>query len=98
MNSRLLDFYHHKIATQMRGGWFSYEARFISQIPNRAIDFVDRKVKALHDNLVKLVERMLGAKKDWASAENDYDKRRLYQFCTDLDYEIDQFVYELYDL
>lgn len=98
MNSRLLDFYHHKIATQMRGGWFSYEARFIRQIPIRAIDFIDRKEKALHDNLVKLVERMLGAKKDWASAENDYEKRRLYQFCTDLDNEIDQFVYKLYDL
>jgi hypothetical protein len=74
MNSRLLDFYHHKIATQMRGGWFSYEARFIRQIPIRAIDFFDRKEKALHDSLVKLVEKMLGLKRELASSEDDYEK------------------------
>jgi hypothetical protein len=33
LNSRPLDFFHHRIATQMRGGWFSYEARFIRHLP-----------------------------------------------------------------
>jgi hypothetical protein len=33
LNSQVVDFFHHQIATQMRGGWFSYEARFIKSLP-----------------------------------------------------------------
>lgn len=33
LNSTVLDFYHHRIASQMRGGWFSYESRFIKNLP-----------------------------------------------------------------
>jgi type II restriction/modification system DNA methylase subunit YeeA len=48
--------------------------------------------------LVKLVEQMIAAKKDWAAAEDDDEKRRLDQFCADLDREIDRLVYQLYEL
>jgi hypothetical protein len=33
LNSRTVDFFHHQVATQMRGGWYSYESRFISGLP-----------------------------------------------------------------
>ncbi|HXC36837.1 MAG TPA: Eco57I restriction-modification methylase domain-containing protein, partial [Candidatus Acidoferrales bacterium] len=33
LNSTVLDFYHHRVASQMRGGWFSYESRFIKNLP-----------------------------------------------------------------
>ncbi len=33
LNSRVVDFFHHQIATQMRGGWYSYESRFIKNLP-----------------------------------------------------------------
>ena len=33
LNSRTVDFFHHQVATQMRGGWYSYESRFISDLP-----------------------------------------------------------------
>jgi hypothetical protein len=33
LNSRVVDFYHHKVATSMRGGWYSYESRFIRNLP-----------------------------------------------------------------
>jgi type I restriction-modification system DNA methylase subunit len=33
LNSRPMDFFHHTVASQMRGGWFSYEARFIRHLP-----------------------------------------------------------------
>ena len=49
-------------------------------------------------HIFKLVEQMLAAKEEWASAEDDYEKRRLDLFCTDLDREIDRLVYELYEL
>jgi hypothetical protein len=33
LNSRVVDYFHHQIATQMRGGWYSYESRFIRSLP-----------------------------------------------------------------
>lgn len=33
LNSCVVDFFHHQIATQMRGGWYSYESRFIKCLP-----------------------------------------------------------------
>jgi hypothetical protein len=47
---------------------------------------------------VKLVAKMLAAKKERAVAEDDYEKRRLDLFCADLDREIDRLVYQLYEL
>ncbi len=33
LNSRVSDFVHHPRATQFRGGWYSYESRFIKDLP-----------------------------------------------------------------
>lgn len=33
LNSHVVDFFHHQVATQMRGGWYSYESRFIKGLP-----------------------------------------------------------------
>lgn len=33
LNSKLTDWYIRKTSTQMRGGWYSYESRFIKSIP-----------------------------------------------------------------
>ncbi len=90
VNSPLLDFFHHKIATQMRGGWYSYEARFIRQLPIHPINFADASERAEHDALVKLVERILAAKRtgprtDTSALEREIDERvyRLYGLTPD---------------
>jgi adenine-specific DNA-methyltransferase len=54
--------------------------------------------KSQQQPIVRLVEKMLDAKKESAVAEDDYDKRRLNQFCADLDHEIDHLVNKLYGL
>jgi hypothetical protein len=41
---------------------------------------------------------VLTIKEKRAAAEDDYEKRRLDQFCADLDREIDRLVYQLYEL
>jgi type I restriction-modification system DNA methylase subunit len=33
LNSPVLDWFHHQEATPMRGGWFSYESRYIRDLP-----------------------------------------------------------------
>ena len=39
LNSRLLDFFLHRISTPFRGGYWSYGKRFIEQLPNGPMDF-----------------------------------------------------------
>lgn len=40
----------------MRGDWYSYEAKFIKNIP---IALPDKSQQNIHDEIVKLVETML---------------------------------------
>ena len=44
LNSRVSDYFHHRIATKMRGGWFSYESRFIRNIPIPDTDETQRQI------------------------------------------------------
>lgn len=57
LNSRVVDFFHHQIATQMRGGWYSYEARFIKSLP--IADATDRQI----DQIVGLVDLIISTRR-----------------------------------
>ena len=59
LNSRLLNWQLRHISTSMRGGWYSYESRYIARLPIRTIDFNNPADVAMHDKLVALVDRML---------------------------------------
>ncbi len=87
LNSRLLDFFLHKISTPFRGGYWSYGKRFIEQLPIRPINFSNASERAEHDAIVKLVERILAAKRADPDADTSAWER-----------EIDQRVYRLYGL
>jgi type I restriction-modification system DNA methylase subunit len=59
INSRLLDWYVAKTGTTMRGGWHSYEARFIRGVPIVLPSKGDKPQKKLHDELAGLGTTML---------------------------------------
>ena len=98
LNSKLLEWYLHKIATSMRGGWFSYESRFIKNLPICPINFSDSAEKAMHDKMVSLVERMLELQKQSAVVRSPLDKERVGREIESTDRAIDKLVYELYGL
>jgi adenine-specific DNA-methyltransferase len=87
LSSRLLDFFHHRISTTFRGGYFSYGKQFIAQLPIRPINFKDSSERAEHDAIVKLVERILAAKRAAPNADTSNWER-----------EINERVYRLYGL
>jgi type I restriction-modification system DNA methylase subunit len=98
LNSRLLEWFIHQTATSMRGGWFSYESRFIRHLPIKTIDFENPTEKDSHDKIIKLVEKMLEVKKSLAVAQTDRDKMFFERYCESLDKQIDMLVYNLYKL
>ena len=96
--SRLLDFYLHSIASTKQGGYFEYKPMYLSKLPIRTIDFNNPKEKAMHDRMVGLVDQMIEAKKNLAAARTDRDKQFYERFCEKLDRDIDELVYQLYDI
>jgi hypothetical protein len=98
LNSRLLEWFIYQTATQMRGGYYSYESRFIHNMPIRTINFSDPADKARHKLMVALVEQMLSLNKKLATAKTDHDKTTMQRQIDATDHQIDKLVYELYGL
>jgi len=74
LNSKLFEWIIHQSATQMRGGYYSYESRFIRNLPIRTINFSDLAEKTKHDQMVVLVEQMLNLHKRLAVVKTVHDK------------------------
>ena len=98
LNSKLLEWFLQKVATTMKGRWFSYESRFISNLPIRTIDFANPADVKRHDRMVSLVESMLALHKQTAAARLPDEKERLERQIQATDRQIDKLVYELYGL
>ncbi|MFV2045189.1 MAG: Eco57I restriction-modification methylase domain-containing protein, partial [Anaerolineales bacterium] len=98
LNSSLLEWFIRQSATQMRGGYFSYESRFIRHVPVRTIDSDDPADSARHDNMVALVELMLELHKKLADASIPADRELYDRQIEATDRRIDELVYELYEL
>jgi TaqI-like C-terminal specificity domain len=99
LNSTLLEWYIRQTAAQMRGGYYSYESRFIRGLPIRAIDLSNGCDKARHDTMVELVERILELNKKKHSGR--LAPSELEGVDSDIaatDAEIDNLVYELYEI
>jgi hypothetical protein len=99
LNSKLLEWFIHHTATQMRGGWFSYESRFIRNLPIRVVGKdADHSTRSAHNKVVQFVTQILEAKRQLASVHTDRERAFYEKKCTDIESKIDRLVYELYDL
>jgi hypothetical protein len=98
LNSRLLEWYLRHIATRFRGGYFSYESRFIQHLPIQLIDFNDKQDAARHETMVTYVTQMIQAREQLAGARIDRDRTLYERKVATLERQIDELVYELYGL
>jgi len=100
LNSRLLDYYLHRISVPFRGGFYSANRQFLEPLPIRRIDFNNPKEKKLHDGLVAVVDRMLELNKRLAPIRNTFCNERdeLLRDIKRTDQEINNIVYQLYGL
>ena len=96
LNSRLLDWHHHQCSTTFRGGYFSYESRFIKYLPIHTIDFKNPFEKAIHDKLISLVDRILELHKKKNSMPPSAERERVEREISVTDEKIDEIVYGLY--
>ncbi len=86
------------VTTNFRGGYFAANKQFLVKLPIRTIDFFDSNQKSLHDQVVALVEQMLGLHQRLSEAKSPTERTFLQRQIGATDHQIDRLVYELYDL
>jgi hypothetical protein len=102
LNSKLV-FYYYKFNAAVLGDansggrlrWFTQD---VINIPIRAIDFTNPTDKAMHDQMISLVDRMLDLNKRLPDIKTPHEKTACEREITATDKQIDQLVYRLYDL
>ena len=90
LNSKLLGWFISQTATTMRGGYYSYEARFIQHLP--VCDEAGR------ESIAPYVEGMLEAQRRIHSLKSPHDLAAQMRQVEALESQIDRLVYELYEL
>ena len=98
LNSKVLDFVIHFISSTKRGGYFEYKPMYVQQLPIRTVNFSNPEDKNRHDRMVDLVEQMLELHERQAQTTTETDKAMLRRQIDATDQEIDNLVYELYEL
>lgn len=102
LNSRLFWFAISNISIPfgVRAGKYRYRLiyQYMEKVPIRPIDFSAPTDKARHDRMVLLVEQMLFLHKQLTAAKTPQDQTILQRQLDATDRQIDQLVYELYDL
>ena len=98
LNSTLLRWYFPFVSAPFRGGWMSANRQFLSQLPIRLIDFAKPADKAMHDEMVRLVDQMLALHRQLAVSGTDREKSGLQLQIAALDRAIDSLVFRLYDI
>lgn len=98
LNSKLLEWIIYQSATQMRGGYYSFESRFIRNLPIRTVNFSDTADKSRHDRIVELVRQMLSLNTRSMDTQTPQAKKILQQQIDITDQQINKIVFELYGL
>jgi len=84
----------------MGENYYEFRAQFVGRFPIRAINFSDHAEKAMHDEMIKLVEQMLALHKQVGQITNlsNNEKELLERQIKSTDRQIDELVYRLYGL
>jgi hypothetical protein len=101
LNSRVFWFAisHISIPFGVRAGQFRYRLiyQYMEKVPIRVTDLSNPSDKTRHDEIVRLVDKMLVAKKTEAETTGSLHQQWVRQ-CEALDHQINELVYELYGL
>jgi type I restriction-modification system DNA methylase subunit len=98
LNSRLLDWYLHKITLRAYQTAYMYVKKYIERLPIFLPETLNVTNRKYHGQIVARVGAMLEAKKQLADARTDRDKAYYEKKCASLDRQIDRIVYALYGL
>ncbi|MFN4076242.1 MAG: Eco57I restriction-modification methylase domain-containing protein [Cloacibacterium sp.] len=95
LSSKLMEWFLESELRLLGKTSIQYSKQYIEKVP---IPKITSENQQLHDDLVKLVEQMLKAKKEEQNAQSDHEKNLYKNLTESLDYKINNLVYKLYNL
>jgi hypothetical protein len=98
INSKLINYYYNKFLKSTKKVFSEIQARQIGQLPFPTINFKDKGEKAMHDDVVKLVEQLLilnEGKSDLKLQTKINQRQGKIDYCEN---RINDLVYQLYGL
>lgn len=95
LNSKLLDWFLKSTSTQMRGGWYSYEAKYIKHLP---VIIPTPANKGLVESIIGYVKSMIKLQKEKQETTLPHQLGLLDQKINHIQNSIDKIVYQLYNL
>ena len=95
LNSKLLNWYNTKISTQMRGGYWSFESKYIGKWP---ICDINPSNQGKRDQVVELVKSVIAVGEQAAASKTAQDRKMLARQREITERQINQLVYKLYGL
>ncbi|TAE73109.1 MAG: hypothetical protein EAZ85_08000 [Bacteroidetes bacterium] len=97
-NSKLLNYIYQNNVKESGRVFAQVKVVNLKQLPIKTIDFNNKTEKNQHDKLVKLVENILELNKRLQNSTIQTEKEQLQQRIEFTDIEINQLVYELYEI
>jgi hypothetical protein len=98
LNSALITFFYKNLSSTYRGGYLRFIYQYLVMLPIRTINFDDPADVTRHDQMVSLVNQTLDLNKKLAESKMPQTTEMLSRQIESTDRQIDQLVYELYDL
>jgi hypothetical protein len=98
LNSHLVHFIYKGMSSTYRGGYLRFIYQYLERIPIKAVDFNNLSEKAIHDQLVSLVDSMLELNKKKTSLPASSEREKIEREITITDEKIDEIVYGLYGI
>ncbi len=89
-------FLFRSLLPKLRGDFYESSYVFFKDFPIRTIDFNNPSEKAIHDNLVSLVNKMLELHKKKFSLPPSAEREKIEREIMLMDEKIDDIVYRLY--
>ena len=98
IGSRVLNWYYHTLNPEVGEALAEVKRTNVAQLPVLRVDLKKPADKTRHDKLVVLVDKLLGLMPKLRAATADSEKAVLQNAVTATDQQINQLVYELYEL
>ncbi len=98
LNSSVNYYLFNRLLPKLRGGFFEPSSVFFTLFPIRTIDFTNPGDKAMHDQMVGLVERTLEMHRRLPYIKTPHERTALEREIEATNRQIDQLVYRLYAL
>ena len=96
LNSKLMRWFFPNVSAPFRGGWYSANRQFLSQVPIRLIDFSNPDEKSMHEQITMLVAQVTALHCQLASAKTPPDKEAISRQIGGIEGQIDGIVCKIF--